>query len=131
MALALKRVRGQDLVLVCTIGTNVYTAWKTIKINPKVGTFDATAASATYDQKSLGRVSVTGSVSGFLGTEGTPPVEGDEITVLSLSVSTDEVGPASVDDGTTYGTLRVTSVNYEAQDSPMNFSFDFESGFIA
>jgi hypothetical protein len=48
-----------------------------------------------------------------------------------LSVSADETGPTTIDDATVYGTLKVVAVNYDYQDSPAKFSFDFESGFIS
>ena len=79
----------------------------------------------------MGRKNASGSVSGFLGTEGVPPALGDTISLITLNVSTDETGPTTIDDATVYGVMKVTKVNYEYQDSPAKYSFDFESGFIS
>lgn len=129
MALALKRVRGQDLTFAITGGGTV-TAIRDLNLNIKQGTFDATAADATYDQKVLGRKSIEGSYSLWLGTEGVAPTIGTAITVLSASVGADEVTPATIDDATVYGSLRVTSVGLKFMDSPSTIDVGFEGGFI-
>lgn len=129
MALALKRVRGQDLTFAITGGGTV-DAIRNLSINLTQGTFDATAAAATYDQKVLGRKSITGSYTLWLGTEGVPPSLGSTITVLSASVGADEVTPATIDDATVYGSLKVTGVNQSYQDEPATAEVTFEGGFL-
>lgn len=111
-------------------GAGTITAWRDLRLNLTQGTFDATAASATFDQKSLGRKNATGTLSIWLGTEGVPPALGDTISVISVSVGADEVTPTTIDDATVYGTYKVTGVNYSFQDSPATAEISFESGFI-
>lgn len=129
MALALKRVRGQDSTYVLTGGGTV-DAIKDLKIDLKQGVFDATAADATFDQKVLGRKTLSGSYNMFLGTEGVAPALGDTISVLSVSVGADEVTPATIDDATVYGMLKVTGIGETFQDTPAMCAVSFEGGFI-
>src|SRR4051812_36627415 len=97
MALALKRLPGQTLTVVVTGGGTI-TAWEKISLKTKQSTSEASAASSTYDQRTLKRKSATGTISGFLGTEGVPPALGDTISAVTLNVSTDETGPTTIDD---------------------------------
>ena len=129
MALALSRIRGQDVTFVVT-GGGTTTAIRDLKFDAKIGTFDATAATSTYDQKVLGRKSVTGSYNMWLGTEGIAPALGDAITVLSVSVSADEVTPPTIDDVTVYGKIKVIGFGQSYQDAPATVTVNFEAGFI-
>lgn len=130
MALALKRIRGRDLTFAITGGGTI-TAIRDLKIDAKTSTMDVSAATATFDQKVIGRSSITGSYTLWLGTEGVAPAIGDEITALSASVSSDEVTPTNVDDATVYGKLRVTSVSHAFQADPATVSVGFEGGFLS
>lgn len=132
MALALKRVRGQDIgttgLLITGAGTIL--AWTNFNLDVKQGSADATSSASTYEQKVLMRRSATGSVDVFIGTEGIPPAVGDAITVLSASVGADEITPATIDDATVFGKYKVTGVNYKVQDGPAMATISFESGFL-
>lgn len=130
MALSLTRVRGQDLTFAITGGGTI-TAIRDLKIDAKISTFEATAATATYDQKTLGRFSISGTYSMWVGTGGIPPAVGDSITVLSASVSSDEVTQANIDSSAVYGVLKVTSVGQAFQDSPGITTVGFEGGFLS
>lgn len=130
MALALKRVRGQDLTFAITGGGTV-TAIRDLRINATQGVYEASSASATYDQKVLGRKAIDGSYTLWLGTEGIAPALGDTISVLSASVGSDEVTPATIDDATTYGVLKVTGVTHSFQAEPATAEVSFEGGFLS
>lgn len=129
MALALKRLPGPELTFTITGGGTV-AAIRSLSISRTQGTFDGTAASAEYDQKVLGRKNLTGSYELFLGTEGVPPSEGDEITVLSVAVGADEVTDPDIDSGTVYGDLRVTGVDETYGTDLATATVKFEGGFI-
>lgn len=129
MALALPRLPGHELTFVITGGGTV-DAIRSLSLNRSQGTYDASAANATYDQKVLGRKNLTGSYELFLGTEGVPPTEGDQITVLSVSVGLDEVTDADIDSGTVYGELRVTGVDESYGGDLATATVNFEGGFI-
>ena len=59
MALSLKRIRGRDLTFAITGGGTI-SAIRDLRINAQTSTFDATAASATFDQKVVGRSAISG-----------------------------------------------------------------------
>lgn len=131
MALALKRVRGQDIGagLVMT-GAGTLLAWTNFSLDISQGSADATASASEFEQKVLMRRSATGSVDVFLGTEGVPPDVGDDITVLSVSVGLDEITPADIDDAAVFGKYKVTGVSYSVGDGPATATISFESGFM-
>jgi len=131
MALALKRVRGQDIGtgLVLT-GAGTILAWTNFSLDIKQDSTDATSSSSPFEQKVLMRRSATGSVDVFLGTEGVPPDVGDDITVLSVSVGLDEITPADIDNATVFGKYKVTGVSYKVEDGPATATISFESGFL-
>ncbi len=132
MALALKRVRGQDIGttgLVLT-GAGTILAWSNFSLDVKQGSTDATASASKFEQKVLMRRSATGSVDVFLGTEGVPPNVGDDITVIAVKVGLDFITPADIADATVFGKYKVTGVNYKVADGPGTATISFESGFL-
>ena len=128
MALALKRVRGQDLTFVIT-GGGTTTAIRDLKINVKQGSYEASAADALFDQKVMGRKSVDGSFSMWLGTEGVAPALGTTLTAVTASVGADAVTP-TLTDAALYGNLKVTGFTQSYQDTPAFIDVTFEGGFI-
>ena len=75
MALALKRVRSQDIGTAGLIVTGAGTilAWTNFTLSIKQGSKDATASASGFEQKVLMRRSATASIDVFLGTEGVAP----------------------------------------------------------
>src|SRR5688572_9686591 len=102
MAATSKRLPARLLTFVITGGGTI-AAIRNLKINRKRGKFEATAAQADYDQSVLGRRSISGSYEMFLGTEGVPPGEGDQLTALSVSEGGGEVTAPDIDNATVYG----------------------------
>lgn len=129
MALTLKRLPGQELTLTLT-GGGTSTAWETMRVETSYGFATATAATAEFIQKVLTKRDSRGSMVGFLGTEGVPPAEGDELTVVSVMVGEDEVTDADIDNAVVYGKIRVTRVYREFQGDPAKYGFDWEGGFV-
>jgi len=129
MALAVKRIPGNIATFAITGGGTI-AAIRNLTVTATQGTFEATAATATFDQKTMGRKTAKGTYTLWLGTEGIAPLTGDTISVLSVSVGLDEVTPATIDDATVYGVMKVTSVEHTFQDSPATVTVSFEAGII-
>ena len=123
-----QRIVGRLATFTCTTaGSAVTTDWENLDMTVDYEIADATAASSTYKQQALTVNYCEGTVTGWLGANGIPPAIGDTIDAIGVQESTNDL---TTDDFTSFGTLRVTKVNYKFQKDPSKYQFEFKSGVL-
>lgn len=137
MSTTLKRVRGQDVELVASklgTGATALTNWTDFSADVMISEDDASAASAGFDQFTVGRRKATGSVKGFVGTNevlaaGGLPQIGDELQTLAVQTVTEgaDLLP-DLGDETKFGKIIVVKTHYGQTNKPGDYSFDWRSG---
>jgi hypothetical protein len=126
MALATPRIIGRQITLTAS---GAKTIWDKASLKFSENNSNATAADSTLDEIVHTTKMVSGTISGFLGSVnngGTLPAIGDTISDLAIAVSTDTVIPSL----TAYTNIKVTNVNYDFDQGPGKYSFDFRSGVL-
>lgn len=137
MSTTLKRVRGQDVELVASklgTGATALTNWTDFSADVMISEDDASAASAGFDQFTIGRRKATGSVKGFVGTGETIalanlPQPGDELLTLAIQTVTEGANLLpDLGNVAKFGKIIVVKTHYGQTNKPGEYSFDWRSG---
>lgn len=128
MALAIDRIRLQDITIVVT-GGGTLTEIRNLRYRISQGTAAVPAADDVYERKVLLRKDMSGSFEVWRGTGGVPPTLGATLTPITVSVGADEVSPATIDDAAVYGAIKVTSIDEVYDDPAASYTVNFEGGF--
>lgn len=130
MALTEPRTWGYDVTL--EIGSKSISEWLSVSFTDPDDHVEATAASATYEQYTEGRIvqrEIT--ITGYMGSidDGNIPVKNDKVTALSVEVGGDEKMP-DVSDTATYGEFYVAETSIDYGLDPLEWSITIRSGRI-
>lgn len=130
MAITEPRILGRH-VTVTTTGGNT-TLWETLSLSIPDADFEATAASALYQQFVDGQFpQAVLSVTGFLGADNSPmPNNRDVISAIDIAVGADSLIAEDLNDADR-GIWKVKNPKYDLSAGPGKYSFEIKSGYLS